>query len=313
MRRIERVVVSGATSFLGSATVSGLLALGCEVYGIVRPDSKARYMLPSNTLFHEVPCDIVDAEKWANEIGRADTFLHFAWGGPGILGRSNESIQRLSGDYTLQALKYAGEMGVERFFVSGSQAEYGPIDGLISEDAICHPVLEYGKNKLRVCLEAPPIAQKLGMEYIHARFFSVYGPRDHPYALIPSCIRCFLQDESMELSECRNKWNFLHVDDAARAVLSLVKMRLTTPSLLVNIASTDTRILREFVEEIHELCGKRGSCAFGTRKVIERQVDNWPDISRLQSMINWEPCITFTEGINRLIQIERCGIIGAEV
>lgn len=301
MRNIEHAVVSGATSFLGSAIVKKLLDRGCEVYGIVRPDSSARYMLPNNPRFHEILFDIKDTEKWSDEIGRADTFFHFAWGGPGIEGRSDPIIQKKSAEYAIEALKAASKIGVSRFFLSGSQAEYGKTYGKISEDTPCNPVLEYGKNKMHVCREAPRLAAELGIEYIHARFFSVYGPNDHPYTLIPSCIRTFLHDKTMELSECTNMWNFLHVDDAAEAAVLLAECDLKEPSVLVNLAGSDTRVLREFVEEIYQLCGEKGRCAFGARHVSESPVDNWPDISRLQHMISWEQKVSFSDGIKALI------------
>ena len=304
MRVVKRAAVSGATSFLGSAVVRALLDRGCEVYGIVRPGSAARKMLPDCPDFHEVTCDFGEAEKWAGEIGHIDTFFHFAWGGPGIQGRSDAAVQKQSGDNTLHALRYAAMLGATRFFISGSQAEYGKVNGRISEDTPCMPVLEYGKNKLRVCQTAPRICRVLGMEYLHSRFFSVYGPNDHPYTLIPSCIRCFLAGETMELSECRNMWNFLHVRDAAEAAVLLAECELSDPAVVVNVAGPDTRILRSFVEEIYRLCGERGVCGFGMRRVSEKPVDNWPDTTRLHTLIDWSARISFEEGIKELIQTE---------
>lgn len=304
MRTLSRAAVSGATSFLGSAVVKTLINKGCEVYGIVRPSSSARSYLPDSPRFHEIVCDVADTEKWAAEIGEADTFFHFAWGGPGIGGRSDPVVQSQSAENTFKALNAAAELGVTRFFISGTQAEYGRVNGKITENTPCNPVLEYGKNKLRVCKAAPQIAKNLGMEYVHARFFSVYGPHDHPYTLIPSCIRTFLNEERMELSECRNMWNFLHVYDAAEAIIQLAECKLSEPSVIVNVASADTRVLREFVEEIYRLCGEKGQCAFGARHVSETPVDNWPDISKLQGMIDWEPHIAFKEGIMELISEE---------
>lgn len=304
MRKIKRAVVSGATSFLGSAVVRELLDNECEVYGIVRPESKSKHLLPQNDSFYEIPFDIAETDKWIGAIKHADTFFHFAWGGPGISGRSDAVIQGLSAENTFKAIDAAAQMGVTRFFISGSQAEYGKTNGRITEETPCNPILEYGKNKLRVCQQAPMIVKEHGMEYVHARFFSVYGPNDHPYTLIPSCIRAFLNNKVMEMTECSNKWNFLHVDDAARASVLLAECDLAEPSVVVNLAGEDTRILREFVEEIYCLCGKKGKCEFGARHTTEEPVDNWPDIARLKGMIDWLPEVTFREGVLKLIQEE---------
>ena len=305
MRKLSRVVVSGATSFLGAAVIKKLLERNCEIFGIVRPDSKARNMLPNYPQFHEISCDICDTTAWLEAIGRADTFFHFAWGGPGIQGRADSVVQRQSADHTLAAVEAAVQLGVSRFFFSGSQAEYGRTKGKITENTPCSPILEYGKNKLAVCRTVTELAKKLGVEYVHGRFFSVYGPNDHPYTLVPSCIRAFLKDETIALSECTNLWNFLHVDDAAEAAVQLTECALDESSVIVNIAGSDTRILREYVEEIFRLCGEKGKCAFGARHVSEEPVDNWPDISRLQGLIDWQPRVAFEDGIKELIVQEK--------
>ena len=48
------------------------------------------------------------------------------------------------------------------------------------EDQPCHPVSEYGKDKVLVCRQAGEQAGQLHMDYIHTRIFSVYGPGRSP-------------------------------------------------------------------------------------------------------------------------------------
>ena len=61
------------------------------------------------------------------------------------------------------------------------------------------PVSEYGKDKLEVCRRAGEEAKALGIDYIHARIFSVYGPGDHPWSLVSTCLNTFLKGGRMEL------------------------------------------------------------------------------------------------------------------
>ena len=305
MRTLRRVAISGATSFIGSAALRLLLDRGCEVYGIVRPNSRSLHLLPDHPRFHPVLCSIGETEKWVDGIREADTFFHFAWGGPGMAGRADAAVQHQSAVDTLSAIRAAKELGVRRFFFSGSQAEYGRVSGKITEETPCAPVIEYGKSKVEVFRAAPGLAESLGMEYVHARIFSVYGPNDHPYTLVPSCVRSFLRGERMELSECTNMWNFMHVRDAAEASVRLAECGLPSPFAVVNVAGTDTRVLKDFVEEIHRLCGGTGECAFGARHVSETPVDNWPDITRLRQLITLPPPVSFEQGILELIRIEK--------
>ena len=299
-----RVVVSGATSFLGSSVAEALLANGYEVCGLVRASSNARHFLPRHPRFHEISCDIAETALWTEAIGRADRFYHFAWGGPGMSGRADADLQYRNVLDTLACVRASKALGVRRFLFAGSQAEYGRVCGITTEQTPCDPILEYGKNKYRVYQRASRLAAELGMEYVHARIFSVYGPKDHPYTLIPVCIRGFLSGETIELSTCDQKWNFLHVRDAARALLLLGECDLQgRNSLAVNVASSDTRVLKSFVEQIHRLCGNRGSCAYGSRHTDEAPVDNWPDIGLLQSLIGVQEEVSFEDGIAELIEM----------
>ncbi|MDO4866004.1 MAG: NAD(P)-dependent oxidoreductase [Clostridia bacterium] len=303
---MRRVVITGATSFIGSAVSRVLLDRGCQVYALVRPESAARKMLPTHPNFHEVTCDLADTKKWVGDIGSADVFFHFAWEGPGANGRADPDLQKKNVRLAVGCMHGAAELKAKRFLFSGSQAEYGAVfDRIMPEELPCHPVLEYGKGKVAVCQEATELMPRLGIEYVHMRFFSVYGPNDHPYTLVPSCIRCFLKGETIPLSECKNKWNFLHVEDAAEAAVRLAECKLESPVTIVNVAGTDTRRLKDFVEEIHRLAGGRGECAYGARHSTERPVDNWPDISRLQRLTGWSPRVTFEQGISGLIAMER--------
>lgn len=305
MRNMKRIVITGATSFIGSAVARALLARGHEVYGIVRAESKAKDMLPCSPRFHQIAGDMSNADDWSNEIGSADTFYHFAWGGPGAVGRADVAVQNQNVEDTMNCIRAAAKMNVTRFVFAGSQAEYGQTNGIITEETACNPILEYGKCKLKVCQQAPVLVKQLGMEYIHTRVFSVYGPGDHPYTLVPSCIRTFLAQGNMEMTSCEQKWNFLHVDDIADVFCELGNCRWEESSPVVNIASNDTRILRDYVEEIYELTGKSGERVYGGRKGGEKPVDNWPDTGKLFRITGWLPKVSFRQGISQLIELEK--------
>ena len=64
----------------------------------------------------------------------------------------------------------------------------------------------------------------------------------------------------MKLGECTQNWNFLYIDDAAAALVALLT---GGKAGIYNIGSTDTRPLRRYIEEMHALCGHRGSFTYG--------------------------------------------------
>ena len=163
----------------------------------------------------------------------------------------------------------------------------------------CRPVSEYGKAKVDFAHQAESLCSSLGMEYIHARIFSVYGPGDHPWSLVQSCLRTWSQGGEMRLGECTQWWNFLYIEDAAEALTALLG---TVDPGYYNVAGRDTRRLREFVEEMYDLCGARGSYSYGERpQNAEGPADLLPDITKICAETGWEPETPFAEGIYEIL------------
>lgn len=303
-----RIVVTGATSFIGRAVVEELLEKRHQVFAAVRPDSAGRGELEAmqretGGQFTVLPVDLSACgtlDRHPALEGRADLWLHLGWEGSGSANRTNPEIQARNIGYALEALGAAARLGCTRFLFSGSQAEYGIADGLMREDSPCHPVSEYGKDKLEVCRRAGERAAELGITYLHARIFSVYGPGDHPWSLVSSCVDTFLKGGHMEFGACTQLWNYLYIKDAVRAITGLLLAK--SPSGVYNVAGNDTRPLREFIGEIHRLCGGRGTFEYGKRPPnAEGVVSLNPDTGKLYRTANFQPRISFEEGIREMI------------
>ena len=232
------------------------------------------------------------------------SWLHLGWEGAGSANRSNPALQRKNIDYALDALETAADMGCGRFLFSGSQAEYGICSGLMREDMEGRPVSEYGKNKVEGCVRAGARAKERNLDYLHARIFSVYGPGDHPWSLVETCLDRFLAGQQMELGPCTQMWNYLYVEDAARALAQLLLGK--APAGVYNVAGEDTRPLRSFIEEIYDLCGRKGSYVYGDRPPnAEGVISLQPDLTKLKEAAGWKEQVDFAEGIRRMIKLRR--------
>lgn len=307
------VVVTGATSFLGHALIKRLLDNGQFVYAVIRPDSKNRKVLPT----HEknlvvIECDLGDMDCIEEKIsGECDYFFHLGWGGSGSDDRRESDLQQKNVEDALGALVGARKLGCKRFLFSGSQAEYGQYEILKAEDDDCQPVSEYGKAKREVYFRAHRMCQKwrnqgiANIEYIHARIFSVYGPSDHPWSLVNTCLKTFLDEGHMELGACTQKWNFLYIDDLADALIALMFCPDTLrKDGIYNIAGMEdqTMPLRDYVEKMYYICGEKGDYEYGKRPPnAEGLVNLIPDTTRIREDTGWVPKVSFEEGIRRMI------------
>ena len=83
---MERIVITGATGFLGRNLAKLFLEKGYQVFALVRPDSGHTDLLPVHPNLQAVRCPLEETERWVKEIGHADGFLcpWTAFGGPAV-------------------------------------------------------------------------------------------------------------------------------------------------------------------------------------------------------------------------------------
>ena len=305
-----RIVITGATGFIGSNLARYFLERGAIVYALVRPGSKNRAALLVHENLKVVDCGLEHVEDCIPSIGHADAFFHLAWGGVNREEIDSPEVQARNVSGSLECVRTAARLGCGMFMDAGSRVEYGAVDGVMREDVECHPINQYGRAKWEFYQKAAPLCRKLGLNYFHLRFFSVYGYGDHPWSIISTLVRDLRQDKKVSLSACLHQWNFMYIEDAVQAVYELYRHGRPDGepcSYIVNIAGSDIRPLRSFVEEIHEIVGYRGELEYGTFvQAKEGALSIRPDISRLCRLTrgDWKEQYTFRQGIEETIEKE---------
>ncbi len=310
------VVITGATSFLGRALAEQLLKEHNQVFAVVRPGSVNMGSLDRKrqglTVIERNLDELQDLDRWIGEPCQA--FYHFGWDGSGSANRMKREVQLKNVTDACKALEGARRLGCRRFLFSGSQAEYGIHNETMTEETVCSPVSEYGRAKLEFLKRAKELTEnwkqngKSDMEYIHTRIFSVYGPGDHPWSLVESCLKAFERGEYISLGECTQMWNFLYLEDCIRALLLLMEQEKKSVSGIYNVAGPEreNRPLREYIRIMYEVLGRHGSYSYGRRKPnAEGPANLIPDIKKLKAVTGWEPSVAFPDGIRRIVQSEK--------
>ena len=104
------------------------------------------------------------------------------------------------------------------------------------------------------------------MKFIHLRIVSIYGDTDHLWTLVMSSIRKMLNNEDVQLSSCEQKWNFVYIKDAVKQMFLLCEHALNTSDFKSEtylIGSKDTRVLKDYVNEMYKLTESKSRLLFG--------------------------------------------------
>ena len=282
-----KFIVTGATGFIGSAFTKILLEYGHEVYAVCLEHSSALKRLPKDPSLKLVYSTLEEYCNLPSQIESADIFVNFAWYGNSVESRSINDIQQKNVSYIAVALKSAQKMGCKLFVEPGTQAEYGTVLDKITEETPCHPFSEYGKAKATVKDVCFNLCEKIGIKYMHLRIFSVYGEFDHLHTLILTSLNRMLENDPLDLSSCTQNWNFIYVRDVAKQIYFLCEKAYKDENFqheVFNLASEDTRPLRNFVERIKYLLNSSSVLNFGML-TPEHLVTLNPDISKMKNYI----------------------------
>ena len=257
----QRVLVTGASGFIGSHVARSLVERGREVAVVIRPGSSLWRLEDIVDRLTLIPGDLTDAGllRPALETWRPEACIHLAWyAEPGKYLTARENIPALEGSLHLLDELIHVECG--QVVMTGTCAEYDTDRGYLREDGPVRPTTLYAATKLSLNLIASQIAASAGINLAWARLFFLYGPQEDERRLVPALIRSLLRGESFPASAGEQVRDYLHVSDMASALCALTEQRVTGT---VNVCSGVPVTMRQVMETVAAVTGNGHLIQFG--------------------------------------------------
>jgi nucleoside-diphosphate-sugar epimerase len=287
---VSRVLLTGATGFIGAHALEALLHRGHEVHAVARRAGAPR----AGVTWHEADLLGHDAVGLVAAAG-AERLLHLAWyATPQSFWSAPENELWIAA--SLRLLRAFGEWGGRRAVMSGSCAEYAWGDPLLSEQATpLRPATLYGACKHATHVACAGTAEELGVSLAWGRVFFLYGPGESSGRLVSSVARGLLEGELVPTSSGEQLRDFMHVEDVAGGLVALLDSSVCGP---VNIASGEAVPVRHVIELVAGAAGGSGRVGFGevAQRAGEPRVIAG-DSHRLGDEVGFHPRVTLEQGI----------------
>lgn len=298
---MRKIVLTGASGFIGSAVLTQLIKDGNLAVVLARKESK-QHRIKTLSGYQTIYYEDLSRQALIDTLAahKPDAFIHLAWKGVGGKDR-NEAFQITENlPLTVNSVELAKAIGCQHWIGIGSQAEYGNPNCKVAETAPANPTTLYGKAKLASCWASLGLAESLEMKGSWIRIFSTYGVGDEPNWFIPYIISEIRKGNVPGLTKCEQRWDYLYVDDAARAILCILYKEL---SGIYNIGSGRAITLKSVVELIKSSLESSVNVNYGAVPYKNDQIMHLEaDIAKIQQLTGWKPAVTMEQGINRLIR-----------
>ena len=309
----QKILVTGVSSFVGCHLARGLAQKNeWEILptGSKNPEdyknSQAQRIEFSRLEKDWTALNLEDESGIKQSIGKArpDIWIHHAGYATNYASSKYDTVK--GHEINVTPLKYIFEAlaqnGCRGVVVTGSSMEYSATNKPCQESDSCRPDTPYGQSKLQETMTALEMADKFGIPTRIARLFIPFGPLDEPNKLIYYVLDRLKNGNSVDLSPCKQKRDFVYIDDVVEAYCLLIKDLDRGGSEIFNICSGQAISVEDVVNWIAEKVGaSKNLLNFGARTMREgEQMISYGSNRKAREILRWQPG-EVQEGILKLI------------
>lgn len=302
---MKRVIITGATGFIGSNLTRRLLRDGHEIHLLVRERYQPWRIEGVKADVHVHTVEMTDEESLVRAVARIrpDWVFHLSAHGAYSWQSDLQGMVRTNLIGTVNLVEACLKTGFERFVNAGSSSEYGYKDHAPSEMEPLEPNSYYAVTKASATMFCRCTAQLRGVSLVTLRFYSVYGPYEEPGRLVPTLVVNGRIGRLPALVNPEVARDFVYVADAVEACLLAASRPDQEPGSVYNVGTGTQTSIREVAAVACRVMGITVEPQWGSMPDRAWDTSVWvADNRTIRRKLGWEPRYSFEEGFRQTVQ-----------
>jgi nucleoside-diphosphate-sugar epimerase len=295
-----KILVTGATGFIGSAFAKLAISRGHQIGGLILPTEQVPLSLSAQTgegTLTWIRGALAELPWREIETFRPDACVHFAWiATPGVYLESPENERHL--EWSLNLARRLKQLGLGYFLGVGTCIEYQITAAPLHEDGTpVDPTTRYSrcKNALRETLAAE--ARQDGSRFGWGRVFYPYGVGEHPARLCSSVLQKLRAGESITLKTPHSRKDYIYIDDLAAAILLTLERQFAG---IINWGTGTGISVREIADTAARLLG-RPELVTNAPQLAPDPFDYVVADNQKLRQLGWQPAHSIEVGLKRML------------
>lgn len=251
---MRKVLVTGASGFVGFHVINELLANDLEVYASVRASSNIAHLEGMPVKF--INLSLAKAEVIRSELENYnfDYIIHIA---ALTKAKTQREYDRVNAEFTRNlASAAAGLIGLQKFVFISSLAALGPLNDLSDQACLTttsghFPVTAYGRSKV---LAEKYLLEIKNLPLVILRPTAVYGPREKDIFIL---FRTLMKGFDPYIGRKPQKLSFIYVKDLAAIVVRSLNLPTQETGKIYNVSDGHAYSRYELADIVKRLLGKK--------------------------------------------------------
>lgn len=319
----QKLLITGASGFVGFHLIEAALAKDLDVYAAVRKSSDVKHLASYNIKYTYPDFSNVDSLEKDLKENNYDFIIHAAGT---TKAKNQEEYNRVNALYAVNVGLAAAKSraGLQKMIFVSSLAALGPltrISELITEDTLPAPVTAYGKSKLL----AEEQLKDIDLPLIVLRPTAVYGSRDKDIFII---LKTFSRGFEPYIGKKEQQLSFVYAKDLALASVNalftpttvnstynitdgncytryemadITKKVLSRKTLKFHLPLTVVKSLALLLEKTYGMFDK--TPALNVEKLNELTAVNWCcNIEKARKNLNYRPTYNLQQGLKEALE-----------